>query len=138
MDKVKVVTTIHFKLSIKHYPSSDGEKEVMKKVPYASVVGNLMYAVVCTRPDITHDVGNPILCGYTDSDITGDVDTQVELIATIEACKELFWMGRFLGELGCAQERYVLYCDSHTAIHLGENSTFHGQSKHIDVTYHWI
>lgn len=29
----------------------------MNNVPYAYVVGSLMYAMVCTRPDITHDVG---------------------------------------------------------------------------------
>lgn len=178
----------------------------MKKVPYASAVGSLMYAMVCTRPDIAHAVGvvirflsnlgrehwnavkwvmrylcgtsslslcfgtgKPILCGHTYSDMAGDVDTrkstsgylvtfvggavswqsrlqkcvalsttEVELIAMVKACKELRWMKRFLGELGCAQKRYVLYCDSQSAIHLGKNSTFHGRSKHIDVRYHWI
>ncbi|KAH0743072.1 hypothetical protein KY290_031065 [Solanum tuberosum] len=141
MDKAKVVSTplaMHFKLSTRHCPSSDGEKEDMKKVPYASAVGSLMYAMVCTRPDIAHVVGKPILCGYTDSDMADDVDTQAELIAAVEACKELIWMKRFLGELGCAQERYVLYCDNQSAIHLGKNSTFHGRSKHIDVRYNWI
>jgi hypothetical protein len=29
----------------------------MKQIPYASVVGSLMYAQVCTRPDITFVVG---------------------------------------------------------------------------------
>jgi len=29
----------------------------MSKVPYTSVVGSLMYAMVCTRPDIVHAVG---------------------------------------------------------------------------------
>ena len=29
----------------------------MSLVPYASAVGSLMYAMVCTRPDITHAVG---------------------------------------------------------------------------------
>ena len=29
----------------------------MAKVPYASTVGNLMYAMVCIRPDIAHAVG---------------------------------------------------------------------------------
>ena len=28
------------------------------------------------------------------------------LIAAVEACKELIWMKKFLGELGCSQERY--------------------------------
>uniref|UniRef100_A0A3Q7FPJ7 Reverse transcriptase Ty1/copia-type domain-containing protein n=1 Tax=Solanum lycopersicum TaxID=4081 RepID=A0A3Q7FPJ7_SOLLC len=30
---------------------------------------------------------------------------EAELIAVVEACKELLWMKRFLGELGCVQER---------------------------------
>ena len=29
----------------------------MSRVPYASAVGRLMYAMVCTRPDIAHAVG---------------------------------------------------------------------------------
>jgi hypothetical protein len=29
----------------------------MSKVPYASAIGSLMYAMVCTRPDIAHAVG---------------------------------------------------------------------------------
>ncbi|RVW83202.1 Retrovirus-related Pol polyprotein from transposon TNT 1-94 [Vitis vinifera] len=29
----------------------------MPKVPYASTVGSLMYAMVCTRPDIAHAIG---------------------------------------------------------------------------------
>jgi hypothetical protein len=33
------------------------EMDYMSKVPYASAVGSLMYAMVCTRPDIAHAVG---------------------------------------------------------------------------------
>jgi hypothetical protein len=29
----------------------------MSRVPYASEIGSLMYAMVCTRPDIAHVVG---------------------------------------------------------------------------------
>jgi hypothetical protein len=29
----------------------------MARVPYASVVGSLMYEMVCTRPDIAHEAG---------------------------------------------------------------------------------
>ena len=33
------------------------EDEDMSRVPYASAMGSLMYAMVCTRPDIAHAVG---------------------------------------------------------------------------------
>ena len=38
-------------------PKNDFEQELMKNIPYASAVGSLMYAQVCTRPDIAFDVG---------------------------------------------------------------------------------
>eukprot|EP00253_Pinus_taeda_P013698 PITA_13698 len=38
-------------------PKAQEEEEDMSHVPYASAVGNLMYAMVCTRPDIAHAVG---------------------------------------------------------------------------------
>ena len=47
----------HLKLSSKQSPSSEKEKEEMQKVSYASVVGSLMYAMVCTRLDIAHVIG---------------------------------------------------------------------------------
>ena len=47
----------HLKLSFKQSPSSEKEKEEMRKVPYALAVGSLMYVMVCTRPDIAHAIG---------------------------------------------------------------------------------
>jgi hypothetical protein len=116
MNNAKVVSSLlatHFKLSTKQSPSTDEEKEDMERIPYASAVGSLMYAMVCTRPDIAHAVGvvsrflsdpgkehwnavkwimgylrgtsklclsfgsgKPMLIGYTDSDMAGDVDTR--------------------------------------------------------------
>ena len=38
-------------------PKNDFEQEHVKNVPYASVVGSLMYAQVCTRPNIAFAVG---------------------------------------------------------------------------------
>ena len=40
------------KLSNTQCPQNDKERSQMEKVPYASAVGSLMYAQVCTRPDI--------------------------------------------------------------------------------------
>eukprot|EP00253_Pinus_taeda_P015922 PITA_15922 len=45
------------KLSVEHCPKTQEDEEDMSRVPYASEVGSLMYAMVCTRPDIAHAVG---------------------------------------------------------------------------------
>jgi hypothetical protein len=44
----------HFKLSAKQCAESDDDLEYMSKVPYSSVVGSLMYAMVCSCPDLSH------------------------------------------------------------------------------------
>ena len=45
-------------------------------------------------------------------------------------------MKKFLQELSFVQDKYLVFCDSQSVIHLGKNSTFHSRSKHIDVRYH--
>ena len=46
----------HFNLSASQCRSTDDEIEEMSKIPYANAMGCLMYAMVCTRPDIAQAV----------------------------------------------------------------------------------
>ena len=60
MNKAKPVSTplgSHFKLSKEQSPKTEEERDYMSKVPYALAIGNLMYDMVCTRPNIGHAVG---------------------------------------------------------------------------------
>ena len=60
MEKAKPVATplgSQFQLSRDLCPSSDEDKRDMANIPYSSAVGSLMYAMVCTRPDLAHAVG---------------------------------------------------------------------------------
>ena len=47
----------HFKLSKEQSSKTEEEMDHMSKVPYTSAIGCLMYAMVCTRPNIAHAVG---------------------------------------------------------------------------------
>ncbi|RVW20464.1 Retrovirus-related Pol polyprotein from transposon TNT 1-94 [Vitis vinifera] len=60
MNEAKPVSTplgSHFKLSKEQSSKTEEERDHMSKVPYASAIGSLMYAMVCTRSDIAHAVG---------------------------------------------------------------------------------
>ena len=54
---VSISLAPHFKLCASISPKNNSERENMSKVPYANAVDNLMYAMICTRPDISQAVG---------------------------------------------------------------------------------
>eukprot|EP00253_Pinus_taeda_P034751 PITA_34751 len=54
---VKVPIPVSVRLSAEQCPKTQEDEEDMSHVPYASAVGSLMYAMVCTRPDVAHVVG---------------------------------------------------------------------------------
>jgi hypothetical protein len=41
-------------LSKTQYPSTTDERERMSRIPYASAIVSIMYAMICTRPDILY------------------------------------------------------------------------------------
>ena len=60
MENAKIVNTPllgHLKLTKEMSPKIQKEEDKMSKLPYALVVGSLMYDMVCTRLDISHTVG---------------------------------------------------------------------------------
>ncbi|KAH9762162.1 Integrase catalytic domain-containing protein [Citrus sinensis] len=60
MQDCKSISTplfVNFKLSSSMCRSNEAERKEMPRVPYASAVGSLMFAMICTRPDIAQAVG---------------------------------------------------------------------------------
>ncbi|RVW89954.1 Retrovirus-related Pol polyprotein from transposon TNT 1-94 [Vitis vinifera] len=115
MNEAKPVSTplgSHFKLSKEQSPKTEEERDHMSKVPYASTIGSLMYAMVCTRPNIAHAVGvvsrfmsrprKQHWEGYVDADFAGDIDSRkkAEYVAATEVGNEMIWLHGFLDELG--------------------------------------
>lgn len=59
MDGLKFVNTRirqHFKLSVKQSPKSENKKDFIIKIPYASMVRSIIYAMVCSRSNLTFPV----------------------------------------------------------------------------------
>ncbi|PHU18081.1 hypothetical protein BC332_13776 [Capsicum chinense] len=97
MSKSKSVSTplaSHFKISSEFYPKTEETIEIMSNIPYSSVVGGLMYAMVCTRPDLAYTLKGTInlglvfdrnkvtsndVVGFVDSDYGGDIDRHISL-----------------------------------------------------------
>ncbi|RDX71772.1 hypothetical protein CR513_48830, partial [Mucuna pruriens] len=84
---VRISLATHFKLCSRHNPSNEAEKNNISKVPYASTMGSLMYAMIRIRPNIAHVVGivsrflsnqgdKTTLMGYSNSDMIGDIDSR--------------------------------------------------------------
>ncbi|KAE8715738.1 hypothetical protein F3Y22_tig00110160pilonHSYRG00308 [Hibiscus syriacus] len=126
---ISIPLPINFKLSSSMSPSSEEEMMEMSRVPYASVVGSLMFAMICTRPDIAQAVGVSVVATST---------TEAEYVAATQASKEAIWLKMLLEELGHNQEYVSLFCDSQSALHLARNPAFHSRTKHIRVQYHFI
>ena len=60
MNEAKPISTPlgnHFGLSKDQSLKTEQEMDHMSKVPYDSTIGGLMYAIVCTRPNIAHAMG---------------------------------------------------------------------------------
>ena len=43
-------------LSKTQCPATAEDREIMNKIPYASAIGSIMYAMLCTRPDVAHAI----------------------------------------------------------------------------------
>ena len=53
---INTPSTAHFRLSSALSPQLDDEIDYMSQVPYSSVVGSLMYAMMCSRPNLSYVV----------------------------------------------------------------------------------
>eukprot|EP00253_Pinus_taeda_P031942 PITA_31942 len=163
---MKVSIPVGVRLSAEQCPKTQEEEEDMSRVPYASAVGSLMYAMVCTRPDIAHAVGvlsrfmsKPgkedwttvkrvfrYLRGTSDyvswmskkQSVVALSTTEAEYMAATHASKESIWLQRLCSNIGLVQGAIRIDCDSQSAIFLAKNPAYHSKTKHIDVQYHFV
>ncbi|GKD46830.1 retrotransposon protein, putative, ty1-copia subclass [Tanacetum coccineum] len=109
------------------YKKSKGAKtptevQRMQRVPYASALGSIMYAVRCTRPDVafaqnlcSHFQQNPAVDWKSAKQSTTAMSsTEAEYIAAAEASMEAVWMRKFIDGLRVIQEGEIVLKKVHT------------------------
>ncbi|KAG9450470.1 hypothetical protein H6P81_010435 [Aristolochia fimbriata] len=142
-------------------PQNEKEKGYMLYVPYTSAVGCLMYAMICTRPDISHAVSvvsrfmsNPgrehwqeikwilryLIAGklHYNMHVVALSTTKAKYMAVTKAVKEAIWLQGLYRESSTNDEVIVVFCDSQSVIHLTKDQMHHERTKHIDVRFHFI
>ncbi|KAK8708617.1 hypothetical protein V6N13_059655 [Hibiscus sabdariffa] len=139
-------------------PSSPQEGERMSQIPYASSIGSIMYAMICTRPDLSYALSmtsqyqaNPgfVFClnrgalswKSSKQDTVADSTTEAEYIAASEAAKEAIWIKKFVTQLGVMpsiSDAMELYCDNNGAIAQAKEPRSHQKFKHILKCFHLI
>ncbi|RVW26298.1 Retrovirus-related Pol polyprotein from transposon TNT 1-94 [Vitis vinifera] len=144
------------KFSKAQCPQNDDEREEMKTIPYSSVVGSLMYAQVCTRPNIAFVVG--MLGRYLSNPgsqhwkaakkvlsvkqtLTASSTMEAEYVACYEACCHAMWMRNFVSALGVVDSisrPLKLFCDNSAAVAFSKNTRSISRSKHIDVKFYFV
>ncbi|XP_021733174.1 uncharacterized protein LOC110699996 [Chenopodium quinoa] len=83
-------------LSKSQCPSTPKEMRRTVDKPYVSAIGSIMYAMICTTPDVAY-----ALMSWKSSkqSTVADSTTKSEYLAAVEAAKEAIWIKKFLTEL---------------------------------------
>ncbi|GKD02612.1 hypothetical protein Tco_1177586 [Tanacetum coccineum] len=112
------------------------EVNCMKNVLYASVVGSIMYAVRCTRPDVAFAQNltsrfqqNPGAVDWKSSKQSTTTMSAIEseYIAASEAVMEAVWIRKFISGIGIVpmiNEHLNMYSDNSAAVHYANESEF--------------
>ena len=63
---------------------------------------------------------------------------EVEYMAATHSSKEELWLQRLCLGIGLVQQAVRIDCDSQSAIFLEKNPTYHSNTNHIDIQYHFV
>nr|GEW88432.1 zinc finger, CCHC-type [Tanacetum cinerariifolium] len=128
--------------------------QVISQLDYSRVIGCLMYAMTCTRPDIAFVVGklsrytsNPVLEGYNDTSWISNTEDNasksgwVFLLGGATAGKEAKWLKKLLLEIPLWSKPIApisIRCDSAATLAKAYSQMNHRKSRHFGVRHSMI
>ncbi|GJY11243.1 retrotransposon protein, putative, ty1-copia subclass [Tanacetum coccineum] len=120
--------------------STPDEVKHMQNIPYALVVGSIMYDVRCTRPDVAfaQNIRTTLDCCVVDwkstkRSIFSTSSAEAKYIAALDASKEAVWVRKFIFGLGVVpiiEEPIRMYCDNTRAITIANELAITKGARH--------
>ncbi|GJR34959.1 retrovirus-related pol polyprotein from transposon TNT 1-94 [Tanacetum coccineum] len=111
--------------------------KLTKDVFMAQPKGSIMYAMTCTRSDVSFALSmneGGVTWKSSKQDTAADSTCESEYIAVCKASKEAIWMKNLVGDLGVVstiQDPIEIFYDNENAFTLIKEPKDHGKSKHI-------
>ncbi|KAJ9546872.1 hypothetical protein OSB04_019415 [Centaurea solstitialis] len=144
-------------LSKTQCPVSSQDQDKMKSFSYASAIGSIMYAMLCTRPDVAYSTdrdyfrsqsgyvftlnGGAISWKSSKQDTIADSTIEAEYIAASDAAKEAVWLRNFISDLrvvASISRPIDIFCDNSGAVAQAKEPREHHKSRHVLRKYHLI
>ncbi|GJY38745.1 retrotransposon protein, putative, ty1-copia subclass [Tanacetum coccineum] len=126
------------KLSKSQGASTPVELKCMQMVPYASVVGSIMYAVRC---DLHWTAVKNILKFLRNTKDMFLIYGEAEYIAAFNASKEAVWVRKIISGLGVVptiEEPIKMYCDNTGAIAIANESRITKGARHFRAKVYYL
>ncbi|CAL2233251.1 unnamed protein product [Prunus armeniaca] len=136
------------KLSSEQSPKTEQEKLEMQDKPYASLVGSLMYAQVCTRPDLAFSIsvlgrfqsnpGGAVAWKSVKQQYISTSTMQAEFLAIYEATSIAMWLKKFMSMLKVVdsiQRPIQLWNDNSAAVYFAKGNKRSGRLRHLQLKF---
>ncbi|RVW65224.1 Retrovirus-related Pol polyprotein from transposon TNT 1-94 [Vitis vinifera] len=124
------------KLNNEQCPKNDLEKDAMKTIPYDNAIGSLMYAQVCTRPDIAFIIN--VLGRYLLNPGHDHWVVAKKVMRYLQRLKDFMLVYRRMDNLEVVDSIFrpiVIYCDNNAVVFYSESNKISTGSKHMEIKY---
>ncbi|GJR01654.1 retrotransposon protein, putative, ty1-copia subclass, partial [Tanacetum coccineum] len=130
--------------------STPEKVKCMQNVPYASAVGSIMYAVRCTRPDVTfvqnitshfQQIPGGMDWKSSKQSTTALSAIEDEYIAASKAAMEPVWIRKFILGLGIVptiNEPIKMFCNNSATLFIANEPGVQKGARHYHRRYHYV
>ncbi|KAJ9539151.1 hypothetical protein OSB04_031884 [Centaurea solstitialis] len=129
-------------LSKAQFPESSQDKGRMKSIPYASAIGSIMYAMLCTRLDVAYSVS--VMSRYQQNPGEAHWVVVKNILKYLRRTKEMFLViGGSEDEISVTvvasiSRQVDIYCNNSGAVAQAKESREHHKSRHVLRKFHLI